>query len=45
MTAKAFHDAALLENEIPIELLRAKLIHQKLSREFVPRWKFYTFSK
>ena len=43
MTAKAFHDAALIENEIPIELLRAKLTHQKLSREFVPRWEFYTF--
>ncbi len=45
MTAKAFHDAALLENSIPIELLRAKLINQKLSPEFIPKWKFYTFSK
>lgn len=45
MTAKAFHDAVLLENNIPIELLRAKLINQKLSPEFIPKWKFYTFSK
>ena len=45
MTAKAFHDAALLENSIPIELLRAKLINQKLSPDFIPKWKFYTFSK
>ena len=45
MTAKAFHDAVLLENNIPIELLRAKLINQKLSPEFIPKWKFYAFSK
>ena len=45
MTAKAFHDAALLESNIPIELLRAKLTNQKLSPEFIPKWKFYTFSK
>jgi uncharacterized protein (DUF885 family) len=45
MTAKAFHDAALLENTIPIELLRAKLTNQKLSPDFIPKWKFYTFSK
>jgi hypothetical protein len=44
MTAKAFHDAVLLENEIPIELLRAKLTRQKLSPDFSPKWKFYTFS-
>jgi uncharacterized protein (DUF885 family) len=43
MTAKAFHDAVLLENTIPIELLRAKLTNQKLSSEFIPKWKFYTF--
>ncbi len=45
MTAKDFHDAVLLENNIPIELLRARLANQKLSPEFIPKWKFYTFSK
>ncbi len=45
MTAKAFHNAVLLENDIPIELLRAKLTNQKLSSEFIAKWKFYTFSK
>jgi hypothetical protein len=44
MTAKAFHDAALKEGSIPIELLRAKMIGQKLSPDFHPQWKFYTFS-
>ncbi len=45
MTPRDFHDAVLLENSIPIELLRAKLMHQKMSREFTPEWKFYTFSE
>jgi uncharacterized protein (DUF885 family) len=43
MTAKAFHDTVLLENTIPIELLRAKLTNKNLSPEFIPNWKFYTF--
>ena len=45
MTAKAFHDAALHEGSIPIELLRAKIIDQELSPEFASQWKFYTFSE
>ncbi len=45
MTAKAFHDAVLLENDIPIELLRAKLTRQELSPEFIAKWKFYNFSE
>lgn len=44
MTAKAFHDAALREGSIPIELLRAKLTGQELSPDFSPQWKFYAFS-
>jgi uncharacterized protein (DUF885 family) len=44
MTAKAFHDAMLLENSIPIELLRAKMINQDLSPDFSSKWKFYTFA-
>jgi uncharacterized protein (DUF885 family) len=45
MTPKDFHDAALLENSIPVELLRAKLTGQKLRPEFTSKWKFYTFQK
>jgi uncharacterized protein (DUF885 family) len=45
MTAKAFHDAALREGSIPIELLRAKMIHSELSPDFTAQWKFYTFSE
>jgi len=45
MTARDFHDAALLENSIPVELVRAKLIDQKLRPDFTSSWKFYTFQK
>jgi uncharacterized protein (DUF885 family) len=41
MTNRAFHDAILRENEMPIEMLRALLTNQKLSRDYVPSWKFY----
>jgi uncharacterized protein (DUF885 family) len=45
MTAKAFHDAVLLEGSIPIEMLRAKMIGQKLDPDFTSKWKFYTLQK
>jgi hypothetical protein len=41
MTEKAFHDAVLKENSIPIEMIRADLTNQKLSRDFHPGWRFY----
>ncbi|MBI3721268.1 MAG: DUF885 family protein, partial [Fimbriimonas ginsengisoli] len=41
MTNRAFHDAVLKENAIPIEMVRASLTGQKLSRDFVSTWKFY----
>jgi uncharacterized protein (DUF885 family) len=41
MTNRAFHDAVLQENSIPIELVRASLTKQKLSRDFAANWKFY----
>jgi uncharacterized protein (DUF885 family) len=44
MTPKDFHDAALREGSIPVELLRAKMINQELSPDFSPQWKFYSFS-
>jgi hypothetical protein len=41
MTNRVFHDAVLKENRIPIEMVRASLTKQKLSRDFVSSWKFY----
>ena len=41
MTNRAFHDAVLKENRIPIEMVRASLTGQKLSKDFVSTWKFY----
>ncbi|MFI5096628.1 MAG: DUF885 family protein [Candidatus Acidiferrales bacterium] len=41
MTNREFHDAILQENSIPVELLRARLTHQKLTRDFQSSWKFY----
>jgi len=44
MTNRAFHDAVLKENRIPIEMVRASLTNQKLTRDFVSSWKFYGVS-
>lgn len=41
MTNRAFNDALLKENRIPIEMLRAAIINQKLTRDFVTNWRFY----
>ena len=41
MTNRAFHDAFLKENRIPVEMVRASLTGQKLSKDFVSSWKFY----
>jgi uncharacterized protein (DUF885 family) len=41
MTNRAFHDAVLKENSIPVEMVRAGLTKQKLTRDFKPAWKFY----
>jgi hypothetical protein len=41
MTNRAFHDAVLKENRVPIEMIRAGLTGQKLSRDFRPNWRFY----
>jgi uncharacterized protein (DUF885 family) len=40
MTDKAFHDAILKENRIPVELIRATLTKQKLGSDLIPSWKF-----
>jgi uncharacterized protein (DUF885 family) len=41
MTNRAFHDSILRENRISIEMVRAILTKQKLSRDFQSNWKFY----
>ncbi|HSE24129.1 MAG TPA: DUF885 family protein [Pyrinomonadaceae bacterium] len=41
MTNRAFNDALLMENRIPIEMIRASLTNQKLTRDFSTNWKFY----
>jgi uncharacterized protein (DUF885 family) len=41
MTNRAFNDALLKENRIPIEMLRAAITNQRLTRDFVTSWRFY----
>lgn len=41
MTERAFHDALLRENSIPVEMIRANLTGQKLTRDFHSSWRFY----
>jgi uncharacterized protein (DUF885 family) len=41
MTDRQFHDAILEENEMPVEMLRAALTRQKLTRDYTTNWKFY----
>jgi len=41
MTNREFNDALLKENRIPIEMLRAAITGQKLTRDFVTNWRFY----
>ena len=41
MSNRQFHDTILKENRIPIEMVRAILTKQKLTRDFQSSWKFY----
>jgi uncharacterized protein (DUF885 family) len=41
LSNRAFHDWVLKENRIPIEMVRAILTKQKLSRDFKTTWRFY----
>ncbi|SRR5579884_2332897 len=41
MTSRQFNDAILKENYIPIEMMRADLTHQPLTRRYKSHWKFY----
>ncbi len=42
MTYKQYHDAILHENSLPIEMLRAILTNQPLSKDFKTNWRFYS---
>jgi uncharacterized protein (DUF885 family) len=41
MTATQFHDAVLLGGYMPVELVRARLTGQPLTRDFRTTWRFY----
>jgi uncharacterized protein (DUF885 family) len=41
MSATEFHDAVLLGGPMPIELVRARLAHQTLTKDFRSQWRFY----
>ncbi len=41
MTNRQFHDAVLRENRIPVEMIRASLTKQPLTRDYKTSWKFY----
>ncbi|HTU65200.1 MAG TPA: DUF885 family protein [Steroidobacteraceae bacterium] len=44
MTAQQFHDGVLIGGPMPIELVRARLTNQKLTRDFRSSWRFYDLS-
>jgi hypothetical protein len=41
MTNRAFNDRIYQENRSPIEMVRALLTNQKLTRDYKTSWKFY----
>ena len=41
MTDKQFHDAILHEGQIPVEMVRAILTKQKLTKDFKTSWRYY----
>lgn len=41
MTYKQYHDAVMMENSMPVEMVRAILNKQPLTRDFKSSWKFY----
>jgi hypothetical protein len=41
MSGQEFHDAILIGGPMPIELVRARLTRQKLTKDFRSSWRFY----
>jgi uncharacterized protein (DUF885 family) len=44
MTDRQFHDAVLHEGSIPVEMVRAILTDQKLTRDHKPNWRYYNLA-
>ncbi len=44
MTNRAFHDAILKEGPIPVEMVRAILTKQKLTKDFKTSWRYYSLN-
>lgn len=42
MTDRQFHDAILKEGPIPVEMVRAILTKQKLTKDFKTKWRYYS---
>jgi len=42
MTYKEYHDAVMLENSLPVEMVRALLTNQPLHKDFTTTWRFYS---
>jgi uncharacterized protein (DUF885 family) len=42
MNATEFHDAIILGGRLPVELVRARLTNQPLTRDFRSNWHFYS---
>jgi hypothetical protein len=40
MTDRAFHDAVLATNSMPVEMVRAVLTNQRLGQDHAPSWRF-----
>jgi hypothetical protein len=41
MTYRQYHDAVMQENAMPVEMVRAILTNQTLTKDFKSTWKFY----
>ena len=44
MSNREFHDLVMKSGNMPIEMVRALLTDQDLTKGFGSRWKFYTFN-
>jgi hypothetical protein len=40
ITIRQFHDSILMGGPMPIEMVRARLKGEKISRDFKPQWRF-----
>jgi hypothetical protein len=45
LTYKQFHDAVLRQNNMPVEMVRAILTNQPMTKDFTTRWRFYELER